>query len=51
VEVNDLDRAVRVLNGAVNRLSLGMIASSVIIGGGYVLGALIKHDAAHRDRR
>jgi ubiquinone biosynthesis protein len=51
VEVNDLDRAVRVLNGAVNRLSLGMIVSSLIIGGGYVVGALIKHDAAHRDRR
>jgi len=48
MEVNDLDRAVRVLNGAVNRLSLGMIVSSVIIGGGYVVGALIKHDAAHR---
>jgi ubiquinone biosynthesis protein len=50
VEVNDLDRAVRSLNGAVNRLSLGMIVSSLIIGGGYVVGALIKHDAAHRDR-
>src|SRR6266487_40950 len=37
LEVNDLDRAVRSLNGAVNRLSLGMIASSLIIGGGYVL--------------
>ena len=48
LEVNDLDRAVRSLNGAVNRLSLGMIASSLIIGGGYVLGALIKRDAANR---
>jgi hypothetical protein len=41
-----VDTAVRGLNSAVNRLSLGMIASSLIIGGGYVLGALIKRDAA-----
>ena len=50
VQINDVDTAVRGLNRAVNRLSLGMIASSLIIGGGYVLGALIKRDAAFRDR-
>jgi hypothetical protein len=48
LEVNDLDRAARTMKGAVNRLSLGMIASSLIIGGGYVLGALIKRDTANR---
>jgi hypothetical protein len=45
LEVGNLDQAMRSLNGAVNKLSLGMIASSLIIGGGYVLGALIKRDA------
>jgi ubiquinone biosynthesis protein len=48
LEVNNLDKAMKTLNGAVNRLSLGMVASSLIIGGGYVLGALIKRDAANR---
>ena len=36
------------VDGAVNRLSLGMLTSALIIGGGYVLGALIKRDGAHR---
>jgi predicted unusual protein kinase regulating ubiquinone biosynthesis (AarF/ABC1/UbiB family) len=48
LEIDDLDRAMRGVNSAVNRLSLGMIASSLIIGGGYVLGALIKRDGAAR---
>jgi hypothetical protein len=48
LEIDDLDRAMRGVNSAVNRLSLGMIASSLIIGGGYVLGALIKRDGAVR---
>ena len=48
LEIDDLDRAVRGVNSAVNRLSLGMIASSLIIGGGYVLGALIKRDGTVR---
>jgi predicted unusual protein kinase regulating ubiquinone biosynthesis (AarF/ABC1/UbiB family) len=47
LEVNDLDRTMRGLNSAVNRLSLGMLASSLVIGGGYVLGALIKRDTAN----
>jgi ubiquinone biosynthesis protein len=48
LEVNNLDKAMKSLNRAVNRLSLGMIASSLIVGSGYVLGALIKRDAANR---
>jgi len=51
LEVNNLDRAMKSLDGAVNRLSLGMMVSSLIIGGGYVLGALIKRDAAGRRMR
>ena len=47
-EISDLGQAMKSVNGAVNRLSLGMLASSLTIGGGYVLGALIKRDAASR---
>jgi hypothetical protein len=49
LEVNRLDEAMKSLNRAANRLSLGMIASALIVGGGYVLGALIRRDAAGRN--
>ncbi|MBI3973922.1 MAG: AarF/ABC1/UbiB kinase family protein [Chloroflexi bacterium] len=42
LEVDRLDEAMRNLNRAAGRLSLGMIAGSLIIGGGYVLGSLLK---------
>jgi ubiquinone biosynthesis protein len=45
LEVKDLDMALRGVHRAVNKLSLGMVASAMIIGGGYVLGALIRRDA------
>ena len=45
-----LDYGEPVANVIGDRLSLGMIASSLIICGGYVLGALIKRDTASRDR-
>jgi len=48
LEISDLGQALKSVNSAVNRLSLGMLASSLTIGGGYVLGALIKRDAASR---
>jgi ubiquinone biosynthesis protein len=48
LEISHLGPAMKSVNRAVNRLSLGMLASSLIIGGGYVLGALIKRDAANR---
>ena len=44
LEVNRLDEAMKTLNRVANRLSLGMIASSLIIAGGYVLGARIRRD-------
>jgi predicted unusual protein kinase regulating ubiquinone biosynthesis (AarF/ABC1/UbiB family) len=42
VDVDRMDDAMRQLNRAAGRLSFGMIAGSIIIGGGYVLGALMK---------
>ncbi|HJZ46854.1 MAG TPA: AarF/UbiB family protein [Roseiflexaceae bacterium] len=44
LEVKDIDLAMKGLHRAVNKLSLGMVASAVIVGGGYVIGALIKRD-------
>jgi ubiquinone biosynthesis protein len=44
LEAEDLGEAMKSLNRAATRLSLGMIVGSLIIGGGYVLGALIKTD-------
>ena len=49
LEVNRLDEAMKSLNRAANRLSLGMIASALIVGGGYVLGALIRRNATGRN--
>ena len=49
--VDDLDQAMRSVHRAVNRLSLGMIVSALIIGAGYVLGARIKHDEASGNNR
>jgi ubiquinone biosynthesis protein len=46
MEVSHLEEATKTLSRAANRLSLGMIVSSLIVGGGYVLGARIKRDAA-----
>jgi hypothetical protein len=42
LESDRVDDAVKSLRGAANRLSLGMLASALIVGGGYVLGALIR---------
>jgi len=44
LESDRVDDAVKSLNRAANRLSLGMLASALIIGGGYVLGAIIRRD-------
>jgi hypothetical protein len=43
MEVNHIEEAVEDLNRAANRLSAGMVAGSVIIGLGYVLGSLIQN--------
>jgi ubiquinone biosynthesis protein len=48
LEVSRLDEAMKTLSRAANRLSLGMIVSALIVGGGYVLGARIKRDAIGR---
>jgi ubiquinone biosynthesis protein len=52
LESDRVDDAVKSLNRAANRLSLGMLASALIVGGGYVLGAIIRRDAEimRRDR-
>jgi hypothetical protein len=49
LEVNRLDEAMKSLDRAANRLSLGRVASALIVGGGYVLGALIQRDAARQN--
>lgn len=52
LEVDRLDEATQSLNRAANRLSLGMIAGSLIIAGGYVLGSLVRSDGLRgRNRR
>lgn len=44
LEVDQLDEALRGLNRAAGRLSLGLIAGSLIIGGAHLAGALAKGD-------
>jgi ubiquinone biosynthesis protein len=50
LEVKDLDMAMKGIHRAVNKLSLGMVTSAMIIGGGYVLGALLRRDTARKDK-
>ncbi|HBY98482.1 MAG: AarF/UbiB family protein [Ardenticatenaceae bacterium] len=48
LEVDRLDEAMQNVTQAANRLSLGMIVGSLIIGGGYVLGSIMKSDGGRR---
>ncbi len=43
-EVNGLDQTMKRFNHAANRLSLSMILGSLAIGGGYIIGSLIRRD-------
>jgi ubiquinone biosynthesis protein len=50
LEVANMDKAVKSLNQAANRLSLSMIVASLIIGGGFILEALEKRDSRRKGK-
>lgn len=48
-EVNELDQTMKRFNRAANRLSLSMILGSLAIGGGYIIGSLIRRNSEGGD--
>jgi predicted unusual protein kinase regulating ubiquinone biosynthesis (AarF/ABC1/UbiB family) len=48
LEVNELDETMKRFSHAANKLSLSMIVGSLAIGGGYVLGAVLRRDSRGR---